>query len=149
MRKEDKEVKNDDYTDPTPTDSSNNTYHGSSAETGEIQDSITPNGEIIHEQPDSIDNVNPNSTNSVPDVEDEANFFVKGTEADVTKEDLEALGPRDLSMDMGADEDLKHRVYPVDFAGEDLDIPGSELDDDQEDIGSEDEENNSYSRGQD
>lgn len=34
-------------------------------------------------------------------------------------------------------------------SGEDLDIPGTELDDDQEAIGSEDEENNYYSLGGD
>jgi len=33
--------------------------------------------------------------------------------------------------------------------GEDMDVPGSELDDDQEDIGNEDEENNYYSLGGD
>lgn len=66
---------------------------------------------------------------------------------EVTDEDLEALGPKDLSMDMGDDEQLKHRTRPVDFTGNDLDIPGSELDDEQEEKGSEDEENNSYSLG--
>lgn len=72
------------------------------------------------------------------------------SESDVTDEDLEALGPKDLSMDMGEDEQLlKNRVWPVDMAGEDLDIPGSELDDENEAIGSEDEENNSYSIGGD
>jgi hypothetical protein len=76
--------------------------------------------------------------------------FSSGNESDVTKEDLEALGPKDLSMDMGDDENiLKNRVWPVDMAGEDLDIPGSELDDQNEAIGSEDEENNSYSIGGD
>jgi hypothetical protein len=34
-------------------------------------------------------------------------------------------------------------------SGEDLDIPGAELDDEQEDIGNEDEENNYYSLGGD
>lgn len=145
MRKDESGFRNDDYTDDTPTNSSNNTYHGSSAESGEVTDSVTPSGEIQKETPYT----NKRSTNSVPDLEDEAELFVKGTEADVTREDLEALGPTDLSMDMGDDEDLKHRIYPVDFAGEDLDIPGSELDDEQEDLGSEDEENNHYSRGQD
>jgi hypothetical protein len=72
------------------------------------------------------------------------------TESDVTREDLEALGPENLSMDMGDDEDLlKHRSTPVDFAGEDLDVPGAELDDADESIGSEDEENNPYSLGGD
>jgi hypothetical protein len=71
------------------------------------------------------------------------------TTFEVTNEDLEALGPKDLSMDMGDDEQLKHRTRPVDFSGKDLDVPGSELDDEQEEKGSEDEENNSYSLGGD
>lgn len=70
-------------------------------------------------------------------------------DSDVTFEDLEALGPENLSMDMGDDEQLKHRNRPVDFSGKDLDVPGSELDDDKEEVGSEDEENNSYSLGGD
>lgn len=76
--------------------------------------------------------------------------FTTGNESDVTKEDLQALGPKDLSLDMGEDElVLKNRVWPVDMAGEDLDVPGAELDDHNESIGSEDEENNSYSIGGD
>ncbi len=70
-------------------------------------------------------------------------------ESDLTREDYEALGPRDLSLDGGDDEELKHRTRPVDFAGRDLDIPGSELDDNSEALGSEDEENNGYSLGSD
>lgn len=56
-------------------------------------------------------------------------------EFSVTQEDLEALGPKDLSMDMGDDEQLKHRTTPIDFSANDLDIPGSELDDNAESIG--------------
>lgn len=52
-------------------------------------------------------------------------------------------------MDMGDDEQLKHRTRPVDFSAQDLDVPGAELDDEKEAIGSEDEENNSYSLGGD
>ena len=70
-------------------------------------------------------------------------------EFDVTSEDLEALGPKDLSLDLGEDEELKHRTTPVDFSGDDLDVPGSEADDAAEATGSEDEENNSYSLGGD
>ena len=73
-------------------------------------------------------------------------------ESDVTEEDLQALGPRDLSMDMGEDEEiLKNRVWPVDMAGKDLDVPGSEGDGDVQDeaTGSEDEENDFYSLGGD
>jgi hypothetical protein len=36
-----------------------------------------------------------------------------------------------------------------DLSGRDLDVPGSEADDDIEDVGEEDEENNSYSLGGD
>lgn len=72
------------------------------------------------------------------------------SESDVTEEDLQALGPKDLSMDMGEDERLlKNRVWPVDMVGSDLDVPGAELDDNSEEIGSEDEENNNYSLGGD
>ncbi len=78
--------------------------------------------------------------------EDEAN------DSEVTEEDLEALGPKDLSMDMGEDEQvLKNRVWPVDMAGSDLDVPGSEGSGDVQDeaIGPEDEENDFYSLGGD
>lgn len=37
--------------------------------------------------------------------------------------------------------------FDDDKSGDDLDVPGSELDDEQENIGSEDEENNYYSLG--
>jgi len=67
----------------------------------------------------------------------------------VTKEDLAVLGSDNLASDDGEDDGLKNRVTPVDFAGEDLDVPGSELDDSSESVGSEDEENNSYSLGGD
>jgi hypothetical protein len=39
--------------------------------------------------------------------------------------------------------------FSEDLTGSDLDVPGSELDDEQENIGSEDEENNYYSLGGD
>ena len=39
--------------------------------------------------------------------------------------------------------------FDDDMSGDDLDVPGSELDDVQEEIGSEDEENNYYSIGGD
>lgn len=39
--------------------------------------------------------------------------------------------------------------FSEDKSGDDLDIPGSELDDKQEEVGSEDEENNYYSIGGD
>lgn len=68
-------------------------------------------------------------------------------EAKLTEEDRIALGFPNLSDDEGDDDLLRQRSHPVDFAGDDLDIPGTELDDEQENIGEEDEENNAYSLG--
>lgn len=86
------------------------------------------------------------------DLDDDNIEFVTGNESDVTKEDLQALGPKDLSMDMGEDEELlKNRAWPVDMAATDLDIPMAENPDDDMDeaIGPEDEENDFYSLGGD
>jgi hypothetical protein len=135
--------RSDDYTRRDASDD-DSVYHGTSPETGSVQKTITPNGEIADEAELAIGSRTTTTDGSL----DDDGLLVAGTEADVTAEDLQALGSPDLSMDMGDDEDLKHRVYPVDFAGEDLDIPGSELDDDQEALGSEDEENNCYSLGE-
>jgi hypothetical protein len=84
--------------------------------------------------------------------DDEPTDFARGNESDVTEEDLQALGPKDLSMDMGEDEELlKNRVWPVDMAAEDLDVPGVPDDNNGMDqaIGPEDEENDFYSLGGD
>ena len=70
------------------------------------------------------------------------------SEADVTEEDIKMLDSDSLNADRGEDEELRQRVYPVDMGAEDLDVPGAELDDEDEATGNEDEENNTYSRGQ-
>jgi hypothetical protein len=85
-------------------------------------------------------------------LEEDRMEFAKGNESDVTEEDLQALGPKDLSMDMGEDEALlKNRVWPVDMAAEDLDVPGVPNDNNEmnQAIGPEDEENDFYSLGGD
>ena len=46
-------------------------------------------------------------------------------------------------------EKLNEKSFKDDVSGDDLDVPGSELDSVQEEIGSEDEENNYYSIGGD
>lgn len=66
--------------------------------------------------------------------------IVPGTDADVTEEDLLILGEKDA--DFGRRDELA-------VTGDDLDVPGSEDDDANEDIGEEDEENNYYSLGGD
>ena len=86
-----------------------------------------------------------------------------GTEADVTRTDLEMLKSGDTYYP-SKDEDqlVDASMDNVDFDGEplnqkgfgitmrtgsDLDVPGTELDDEMEDEGEEDEENNEYSLG--
>jgi len=64
------------------------------------------------------------------------------------KEELE-IDPEDITKTkdniiVGETNELD---FDEDMSGGDLDIPGSELDDNEEEIGSEDEENNYYSLG--
>jgi hypothetical protein len=85
----------------------------------------------------------------VSDQADDELGIVAGTDADVTKDDLLALGPIDRDNDMGDDEELENKGFPLGLSGDDLDVPGEELDDSDEEIGEEDEENNYYSLGGD
>lgn len=58
---------------------------------------------------------------------------------------------REAALD-NTDEDgtpLNEGSFKKDISGDDLDIPGADLDDDEESIGEEDEENNDYSLGGD
>lgn len=80
---------------------------------------------------------------------DEDLIIVPGTEADVTEEDLKNLGDPDRDQDEGEDELLESMDAGFSHTGDDLDVPGSELDDENELRGSEDEENNYYSLGGD
>lgn len=64
------------------------------------------------------------------------------------------INPEDISKMKESNEDEREgtsneKDFDDDVSGSDLDIPGSELDDDQENVGSEDEENNHYSLGGD
>jgi hypothetical protein len=76
--------------------------------------------------------------------------MVPGNEADVTEEDMYALGPKDHDMDEGEDETLLPLIMEgPDLTGDDLDVPGSDEDRPAaEESGSEDEENKYYSFGQ-
>ncbi|MFA7325812.1 MAG: hypothetical protein WC121_04050 [Candidatus Kapaibacterium sp.] len=63
-----------------------------------------------------------------------------------------ALNPEDISKKKTKNEKegvANEKNFSEDMSGDDLDVPGSELDDEQEKIGSEDEENNYYSIGGD
>jgi hypothetical protein len=77
---------------------------------------------------------------AVGDMDDDDISRASQTDADVTADDLVALGEADA--DFGRREQLQ-----VD--GDDLDVPGAEDDDPNEEIGEEDEENNYYSLGGD
>jgi hypothetical protein len=62
------------------------------------------------------------------------------------------INPEDLSTVMQPNENVgtdNEKNFAEDASGSDLDVPGSELDDEQEDTGGEDEENNYYSLGGD
>ncbi|MBC7851567.1 MAG: hypothetical protein H7Y31_17615 [Chitinophagaceae bacterium] len=91
--------------------------------------------------------------------------IVMGTEADVTAEDIQVLGAKDQDMDMGDDELMSNEglddtdmegdllneaAVNVGSTGEDLDIPDSEGQTEDDDaMGREDEENDYYSLGGD
>ncbi|OQP64422.1 hypothetical protein A3860_20860 [Niastella vici] len=92
--------------------------------------------------------------------EDDNVDIVMGTEADVTKEDLDMLGDRDEDMDMNEDElirkeglddtdfdgdPLNEAAVDEDSTGDDLDVPEEENDDPKKDL--DDEENDYYSLG--
>lgn len=66
------------------------------------------------------------------------------------KEEIE-IDPENIKQKKTNEEigEMNKLSFDQDHSGKDLDVPGSELDDDQEKIGSEDEENNLYSLGGD
>lgn len=71
--------------------------------------------------------------------------FNKGLiEEDIDPEDISKI-KQELGIDAG---DWNEKDFDDDLTGDDLDVPGSELDDDEID-GNEDEENNYYSLGGD
>lgn len=79
-----------------------------------------------------------------PPSEDIYNKFHK--ESDINPDDITK---KKIPVEINNRRKLNEKDFEEDMAGGDLDIPGSELDDAQEAIGSEDEENNHYSIGGD
>lgn len=77
------------------------------------------------------------------------NLEYPATEDIYNQEDkLEDIDPEGISGERIINPDNNHEwKQNSDKLGNDLDVPGSELDDELEDIGSEDEENNFYSEG--
>lgn len=92
----------------------------------------------------------PRSEDTERNDEDDDIKIVPGTEADVTEEDLALLGDKDADLDMNDDELIKGKAR-VDYVEneDDLDVPGADLDDEEEAVGENDEENDYYSLGGD
>ncbi len=97
-----------------------------------------------------------NSTSDIPVANPNITEKVKSTDSPVDKTKVDDFTDyEDLTNPESVDIYSEENNYDIDIITEkeetqnDLDIPGSELDDDQEDIGSEDEENNYYSIGGD
>jgi hypothetical protein len=67
-------------------------------------------------------------------------------EKDINPEDISELKAQN-AIDIADHNNEKN--FKDDETGDDLDVPGSELDDEAESVGSEDEENNYYSLGDD
>jgi hypothetical protein len=107
------------------------------------------NGKAEVEQDGSI---NTPATQSA-DADDDELEIVMGTEADVTAEDLLLLNDDSPTAELDntdLDGEPLNEVYDTTLQpGNDLDVPGSEADDANEQIGEEDEENNYYSLGGD
>jgi hypothetical protein len=107
----------------------------------ELANSKSLSGRTLNKQGEPTEN---------PRTEGDDIRIVRGTEADVTKEDLQLLGPREGDLDLGDDEQMHASARVDDVPNEDdLDVPGADLDDNEEELGEEDEENNYYSLGGD
>ncbi len=93
---------------------------------------------------ESEEEIDPQGYPVYPASEDIYTKFQKGKDID----------PEDISKNKESNKNVKTKTADeIDFyddeSGSDLDIPGSELDDEQELVGNEDEENNYYSIGGD
>lgn len=68
---------------------------------------------------------------------------------EVTKHDLDMLSQENVHGDGGDDQQLKDRKDKIDFAGDDLDVPGRKKARESDKKGLPDEENKLYSQGGD
>jgi len=67
-------------------------------------------------------------------------------EVNINPEDITQTKPTNEKYEPGTGNE---KDFEADVSGSDLDVPGSELDDEEENTGNEDEENNYYSLGGD
>jgi len=94
----------------------------------------------------------------IPGTEEVITNADEDADANISDEELALLDETDKGEDDKAqdaaelddtDDDGDELNESADRSGEDLDVPGSEEDDENEALGEEDEENNSYSQGAD
>lgn len=105
-------------------------------------ENLTPSGKYVNPKEEKNNTSTEPVANTDAASEDDELSIVSGTEADVTRDDLLVLGGTRYS-----ENDLHGTRNTA--SGDDLDVPGAELDNTNEDIGEEDEENNYYSLGGD
>ncbi|HYC28962.1 MAG TPA: hypothetical protein VEB42_09100 [Chitinophagaceae bacterium] len=107
-------------------------------------ENLTPSGKYLNAKQEKNPLSDQPAVDATSSTEEEDINVNSGTDADVTRDDLIALGGTRYS-----DNDLQNNARTNTVDGEDLDIPGAELDNPNEEIGEEDEENNYYSLGGD
>ena len=80
-----------------------------------------------------------------PEYPESEDIYSKAAKEDkINPDDISKLKEPNLKPDQ-----LNEKSFEDDVSGGDLDVPGADLDDSAEEIGSEDEENNYYSLGGD
>ena len=94
---------------------------------------------------DNLTNIDTDITNSETDITPEEIELLDSASDEIDEDDLQ-LKRAQLDGTDNEGTPLNERASATDISGEDLDVPGSELDDSDEAIGEEDEENNSYSQ---
>ena len=100
-----------------------------------------------HQPKSKTDNATDNEAPGYPLYPDSEDIYRKShKEADIVPEEVSKL--KDLTEEDRL-EIIREKNFNEDSIGNELDIPGSDLDDMQEENGSEDEENNYYSIGGD
>lgn len=125
-----------------------NTYSINTDHTDRTVQSVPPSSPGLLTQSDHIaGSYNENSKDGYPVYPAGDDIYVKGKK-------VENMDPEDLSHSKRPTEgdisgENNEKDFDEDHSGDDLDVPGSELDDDLERVGSEDEENNYYSLGGD
>ncbi|PSL34824.1 hypothetical protein [Chitinophaga ginsengisoli] len=117
---------------------------------------VPPLGELADTTISSDDEEGKGLLDDEEDIDDESDVTDEERQdledsANITPGEEDADSLRRASLDSTDDDGdpLNEGSFGEETSAADLDIPGAELDDENEDIGAEDEENNNYSRGSD